>query len=172
MRVEIVEVPASRESSQGIEAAAPPLQENRALNGFLAAVNGSDSFFRVEPTTFAFPDLVLEEGARSFRLTFRIGFSHGKLNRSRGLFFTLLEKTAELLREAGAADTLGVRLGLGSESDDAPGRASHRLVLELSALGSTPEQAELRWGLGLAHVQKALLFTSRQLRQQISSRGD
>jgi hypothetical protein len=32
--------------------------------------------------------------------------------------------------------------------------------------GGTLEQAELRWGLGVAHLQQALLFLSRAVRQQ------
>ena len=37
------------------------------------------------------------------------------------------------------------------------------LVLQLDAIGTTPEQAEARWGLGLVHVQQALLSASRRL---------
>jgi hypothetical protein len=43
--------------------------------------------------------------------------------------------------------------------------------MRLAAKGNTPEQAVLRWGLGLAHLQQALLFTSRHLRQQIAQKN-
>jgi len=43
--------------------------------------------------------------------------------------------------------------------------------MELEAAGDSSEQATLRWGLGLAHLQQALLFTSRYLRQQNSQKS-
>jgi hypothetical protein len=39
--------------------------------------------------------------------------------------------------------------------------------VRLLAKGDSAEQAALRWGLGLAHLQQALLFTSRHLRQHL-----
>jgi hypothetical protein len=42
----------------------------------------------------------------------------------------------------------------------------------LEARGTGGEQARLRWGLGVAHVQQALLFTSRYLRQQMGQNGE
>jgi hypothetical protein len=46
------------------------------------------------------------------------------------------------------------------------------LGIELEAVGDNSDQAALRWGLGLAHLQQALLFTSRYLRQLISQKND
>jgi hypothetical protein len=43
--------------------------------------------------------------------------------------------------------------------------------VDLEAVGDSNEQATLRWGLGLAHVQQALLFSSRYLRQKISQKS-
>jgi hypothetical protein len=45
------------------------------------------------------------------------------------------------------------------------------LRVDLEAVGDSNEQATLRWGLGLAHLQQALLFTSRHLRQKISQKS-
>lgn len=41
------------------------------------------------------------------------------------------------------------------------------LRLSLYAEGATSEQAQLRWGLGLARVQQALLFVARGLRHEL-----
>jgi hypothetical protein len=46
------------------------------------------------------------------------------------------------------------------------GRAGYALRFILTGYGGTPAQAELRWGLGVAHLQQALLFLSRAVRQQ------
>jgi hypothetical protein len=43
--------------------------------------------------------------------------------------------------------------------------------MRLAAQGDSAEQAVLRWGLGLAHVQQALLFTSRHLRMRLAQTG-
>ncbi len=50
----------------------------------------------------------------------------------------------------------------------AAGRTGYGLRIQLSARGVTPQQAELRWGFGLARIQQALLFVSRTIRQQIA----
>jgi hypothetical protein len=40
--------------------------------------------------------------------------------------------------------------------------------IRLAAKAESAEQAVLRWGLGLAHLQQALLFTSRHLRMHLA----
>ncbi len=53
-----------------------------------------------------------------------------------------------------------------------PGQTSgFCLRLILHANGPTLEQAQVRWGFGLARVQQALLFASRTLRQEIEAAG-
>ena len=39
-------------------------------------------------------------------------------------------------------------------------------MCSIQELAETREQAEVRWGLGLARVQQALLFVARTLRQK------
>jgi hypothetical protein len=43
------------------------------------------------------------------------------------------------------------------------------LWIRLAAKGESPEQAVLRWGLGLTHIQQALLFSSRFLRLHLAN---
>jgi hypothetical protein len=47
---------------------------------------------------------------------------------------------------------------------ESPRQKELALWLRLDATGESAEQAVLRWGLGLTHIQQALLFTSRHLR--------
>jgi hypothetical protein len=91
---------------------------------------------------------------------------------SRRLHFSLIEKLVELLKEAGSAESLGARICLTSESGAEAKPAGLALKLHLEARGNSAEQAALRWGLGVAHLQQALLFTSRYLRQQIGQSAD
>jgi hypothetical protein len=58
---------------------------------------------------------------------------------------------------------------LAGKDESSPGIFSLRI--ELEAVGNNGDQAALRWGLGLAHLQQALLFTSRYLRQLISQKN-
>ena len=55
------------------------------------------------------------------------------------------------------------------KDESSPGVLS--LGIELEAVGDNGDQAALRWALGLAHLQQALLFTSRHLRQLISQKN-
>jgi hypothetical protein len=41
------------------------------------------------------------------------------------------------------------------------------LRLCLYAQGATPEQAQVRWGLGMARLQQALLFAARELKREL-----
>jgi hypothetical protein len=78
----------------------------------------------------------------------------------------MVQKLVELLRGAGSAETLASRICLVKQ---AGGTA---LRLRLEARATCGEQARLRCGVGVAHVQQALLFTSRYLRQQLEQHGE
>jgi len=71
-----------------------------------------------------------------------------------------------LEKEPGDALRVELRLASVELAGDTDG---YCLRLLLFAQGATPEQAEMRWGLGLARTQQALLFVARTLRQQASS---
>ncbi|MGC2231721.1 MAG: hypothetical protein WBA09_09455, partial [Candidatus Acidiferrum sp.] len=59
----------------------------------------------------------------------------------------------------------------GSDGEDQRKQKGLALWVRLSAKGDSPEQALLRWSLGLAHIQQALLFTSRHLRLHLAQTG-
>jgi hypothetical protein len=126
---------------------------DRALRSFTAAIDGADSLFQCETPRPAVVGAGLCSG--DFALNFR-----ASLEKNRRVHFVLVEKLVELLRQAGSAETLATRISLTPQPSGAV------LRIRLEARGSSAEQARLRWGLGLAHVQQALLFTSRYLRQQ------
>ncbi|HEY6387527.1 MAG TPA: hypothetical protein VIX91_17770 [Candidatus Acidoferrum sp.] len=153
-----------------------------AVKGFLAAIESDDSLFGVAqplagPSTeespsgrVCFGDIVLE-------------FRQAELNANRSLHFLLIEKLIELLKEAGSAETLDATLCLtqgstsvgtaagAARSQEKPNQKELALWIRLAAKGDSPEQAVLRWGLGLAHIQQALLFTSRHLRLHLALTG-
>jgi hypothetical protein len=103
-------------------------------------------------------------------------FRQAELKCQRSLHFTLIEKLIELLKEAGSNETLHATLCLRSTStlgsdpgwQEKPNLKELELWIRLAAKGESPEQAVLRWGLGLAHIQQALLFTSRYLRLHLA----
>jgi hypothetical protein len=75
----------------------------------------------------------------------------------------LASRLAGLLeREPG--DALRVELQI-SPAEFAGGRQGFCLQLVLFARGAAPQQAQVRWSLGLARVQQALLFLARAIRQ-------
>jgi hypothetical protein len=169
MRVEAVESLPVRETGS-----LPVLEDvavNRALQNFFTAIESDDSLFAGEAAGEA-PAGGAPGAAAVYSGDFLLRFRDATLANSRTLHFSLIEKLVELLKEAGSTDSLVASLCL-SPSAAAPGKpAGLALRLRLEARGNSLEQAGLRWGLGLAQVQQALLFTSRYLRQQIARAGD
>ena len=138
-----------------------------AIRSFLAAIESDDSlFFLIEqvegPTA---------EGAGEGRICsgeIVLEFRQAELKSQRSLHFLLIEKMIELLKEAGSQETLEATLSLVSGKPEQANQKEHVLWMRLAAKGDSPEQAVLRWGLGLAHIQQALLFTSRHLRMHLT----
>jgi hypothetical protein len=144
---------------------------NRALQNFFTAIESDDSLFVGEAAGGA-PAANAPGVGGVFSGDFVLRFRDESLAGNRTLHFSLIEKLVELLKEAGSADSPVARLCLSSHAAEDRKPAGLALRLRLEARGNSLEQAGLRWGLGLAQVQQALLFTSRYLRQQIARNGD
>lgn len=170
MRVEAVEkIPKRTARAEAAADAAATL----AIKNFVAALQNNDSLFALlEPLEGPARDG--ESSERTFFGDIVVGFKQEEFSRQRGLQFLLVEKMIELLREAGSKDTLEAKLCLTSQHplEGEGGQKQHALCVRLLAKGDSAEQAALRWGLGLAHLQQALLFTSRHLRQYLKQADD
>ena len=142
-----------------------------ALQSFQSAMQGDDSLFVSEYGGNSRVNRA-GDGRGICRGNFSLSFKEKEFGRNRGLYFQLIQKLIELLKGAGSQEVLMARLCLMSAGkiESSPGIFS--LGIELEALGESGDQAALRWGLGLAHLQQALLFTSRHLRQLISQKKD
>ena len=167
MRVETVEkVP--RKSSTSV--AAGDAAAAMAIKNFTAAIESEDSLLRfVKP--LGGPAAQVAEGGGFYIGEMLLAFRDAQHEKQKGLYFLLVEKLIELLSAAGSSETLGATLCLTTGNDRKRPQKGVALWVRLSARGDSPEQAALRWGLGLTHLQQALLFTSRHLRLQISLRG-
>ena len=150
-----------------------------AIKSFLAAIESDDSLFCVaQPLSGPSSDSVSRGAAYSGEIV--LEFREAEHARNRSLHFLLMEKLIELLKEAGSPETLESTLCLTSGSISVSGSAGTMerdektkqkelaLWIRLAAKGDAAEQAVLRWGLGLAHIQQALLFTSRHLRMHLT----
>src|SRR5271168_5068679 len=177
MRVEAVgEMP---KRSGGAGAAAENASASLAIKSFLAAIESDDSLFCVaQPLTG--PSAEESPSGRIFSEDIVLEFRQVELKCQRSLHFILIEKLIELLKEAGSKETLHATLCLRStntlgSSSGGPEKSTLNeleLWIRLAVRGESPEQAVLRWGLGLAHMQQALLFTSRFLRMQLAQTGE
>lgn len=166
MRVEIVE---SLQSPDQPGRVFSDVAVERAVKNFLLAMGDDESLFQAQNTGVRLLSLAENQSVCSGTLVFRVRDS--RFARGRSAYTSLAEKLSELLRQAGSADALAARLSIGAgERDAAPGEFA--LLLQLEASANSPEQAGLRWGLGLAHVQQAVLFASRVLRQQAGQGGN
>ncbi len=145
-----------------------------SLKNFLAAVNSADSLFSTVrcktwlnsdgPATATAPGQEPCEFASQIDLV----FAQEQSNLERSHYDNLTGRLQELLTRETAPDTMRAELRVRLCRFRALGRWGFNLAIFLYARGATPEQAQLRWGLGLARIQQALLFSSRVLRQQIA----
>jgi hypothetical protein len=136
------------------------------LWNFLAAVNGAESIFMTARTTTKsdVPASVPADRAYEFASQSTIVFADPELNWDHKNYAELAFGLKELLeRETG--DTVRAVLLISSCDFADRKRRGFCLGIRLVAEGESAQQAETRWGLGLARVQQALLFRSRALNQ-------
>ena len=169
MRVDVVERLPEHAAAAG--EVAEEASVKLALQNFQSAMQGDDSLFVSEYGGNSRVNRA-GDGRGICRGNFSLSFKEKEFERNRGLYFQLIQKLIELLKGAGSQEVLMARLCLVSagKNESCPGAFS--LGIELEAVGDNGNQAALRWGLGLAHLQQALLFTSRHLRQLISQKKD
>jgi hypothetical protein len=139
------------------------------LRNFLASVNGGRSIFTSASATTKsdLPASVSAGLAYEFASQARIVFAESSLNWERRHYVDLRSGLKELL-ERDSADAIRAVLRISSCDFTAENRQGFCLNIRLVAEGGSAQQAELRWGLGLARVQQALLFRSRSIKQQIA----
>jgi hypothetical protein len=148
---------------QGIERIAVA-REHAPLRSFLANVNASGSIF----ATLACKIWSATEagGAESkiFASYIDVIFLQESTNFGCGPHEELARRLAQLLeREPGEALRAELRICPVVFAADEDG---FFLRIILYAHGETLEQARVRWGLGLARLQQALLFVARELRRE------
>ena len=143
-----------------------PARQHKPLRGLLAALNSEETMFAtVACRTWEKTESGAAETAE-FGSRVDVVFSAQRQNFERHRFETLATRLRDLLEQESGGDNLAAEVRVvrcGYRESRSPGYA---LRLILTGHGSSPAQAELRWGLGLAHLQKALLYLSRNLRQQ------
>ena len=158
-----------RENPRGLERITAARQY-LPLRNFLAAVNGADSLFstasaRAQPHS---PLADSSGGANDFSSQTSLVFADSSLNFEPDHYGELAARLKGLLeREAGDALRVILRIAACQFTDQ--DRQGYSLSIHLIAQGTTAEQAEMRWGLGLARLQQALMFSARALRQQLGA---
>ena len=164
-----VKLPASyvdlREQPGAIEQI-EPARLYRPLRGLLAALNSADSVFASVACQTWTKEAAGESPAAEFGSRVDVIFAAQRHNFERGSYESLAGGLRELLERESGADTLAAEVSILRCGYKQSARAGYALRLILTGHGETPEQAELRWSLGVAHLQQALLFLSRAVRQQ------
>lgn len=144
-------------------------RQHPPLRSLLMAVNSGDSIF----STARSKTWLAQVGATAtepceFASRVDLVFAAEPFNLDGGRFASLTQRLQELLAREASPDTQRCELRVCPCHFRAGARKGLCLRILLYARGATPEQARLRWGIGLARIQQALLFTSRVLRQQIA----
>jgi|SRR5579863_4474598 len=142
----------------------------QALADFRAALGGINSFFYLQDSVVAFPGRSGEShGACIGQVV--LAFRRLDLNANRSLYSLLSQTLQELLKATSSSDALFAKLCPPAPSTEDAHASELCLILQLEAIGSTPEQAEIRWGHGLAHIQKALIAAADILRLHLAKAG-
>jgi hypothetical protein len=138
------------------------------LRNFLTSVNDAESIFVTASATTKsdLPAAVSAGVAYEFASQTRIVFAEIPLNWERKHYVDLSSGLKDLLERDTAVAVRAV-LRISPCDFTAENRRGYCLGIRLVAEGSSAQQAELRWGIGLARVQQALLFRSRALKQHI-----
>lgn len=146
-------------------------RQHPPLGRFLATVNSEDSVFataaaRVQPAEPSAPGAPCRFSCRIALL-----FAEENFNFDTTHYEGLIAQLQKLLGSESEPDSLALALRIGPCRFARLQREGFHLALTLDATGDSPEQAELRWGLGLVRVQQALLFLSRVVRQHLGGRA-
>ena len=136
------------------------------LRSFLAAVNGADSVFASVRCRAGQSDVTIPDSFE-FSSSLDLVFADVDFNLDRNFALDSANRFAELLACDPSADFLSAAVRVRPCFFRAHDRPGFALNLSLRARGATPEQAELRWGFGLARIQQALLFLSRVVRHHL-----
>ncbi len=145
-------------------------RQHPPLRSFLVAVNSEDSVFTTTRCKTWLEQVAAASGAEACEFGSRIDlvFAPEPFNFQRSRYDNLTQRLQELLSRETAPDALLSELSVRPCRFHAADRLGFCLRILLRARGATSEQVELRWGLGLARIQQALLFISRIVRQQIA----
>jgi len=147
----------------------PEARQYLPLRNFLTSINGVESVFATTGAAAKAdsPAAVSAGLAHEFASQIRIVFATLSLNSERKHYADLCAGMRELLKRD-SAEAARVVLRISTCEFTAENRPGYCLDIRLVAEGGSPQQAELRWGLGLARIQQALLFLSRALKQKIA----
>jgi hypothetical protein len=169
MRVLVVETIPEHAVANGVPIEEPAVK--LALQNYQSALQSDDSMF---DSREGGPGPVAASGDGPARCVgeFLVTFREAEAAGNRGMYFQLIQKLIELLKDAGSQEVMAVFLCLTSEKLKGIPEGALGLKIKLEARGDSNEKAALRWGLGLAHLQQALLFTSRYLRQKTKQKEE
>lgn len=153
-----------RENPRAIEAI-EPVRRHPPLRTFLAALNAAESPFisgsvRVQRDT---PAGVAAGEACEFASEVCVALTE-EPHRSQWKSYSNLAAQLKELLERDAPSALHAILRISPCKFREPGESGFCLDIRLLAGGDSATQAEMRWGLGLARLQQALLFSARTLR--------
>jgi hypothetical protein len=143
-------------------------KEHLPMGTFLAAIHGEQSIFSsIRARTWADNPGGNERGGDwEFHSRCDLVLHYQQLRYSSSSAEDAMRRLVDLWMREPSAEALKVRVELLPCKFVAEGRDGGALRIEIAARGESAEQARMRWGLGVARVQQALLFVSRAVRQK------
>lgn len=143
-----------------------PARRYRPLRGLLVALHSAESVFASAACETWMHETPGAASAAEFGSQVDVIFSAQRHNFERDSYASLGSQLRVLLEMEPGGDSLAAEICVLRCAYQSAARPGYALRLILTGYGDTPAQAELRWSLGVAHLQQALLFLSRTVRQQ------
>lgn len=144
-----------------------PARLHRPLHGLLGALNSEETIYA---TVACRTWVKTEAGAESeFGSSVDVVFATQRQNFERNRFESLASGLRDLLEKEPGVEHVVAEICVLDCAPRESRNPNFALRLTLTGRGTTPQQAELRWGLGIAHLQQAMLYLSRTLRHQQAS---
>ena len=144
-------------------------KEHLPLGTFLTAIHGEQSIFSsVRAKTWVDnPGRNESGGSWEFHSRCDLILHYEQLRYSTSHAEDVMRRLVDLWMREPSAESLRLRIELLPCKFVAESREGGALRIEIIARGESAEQARMRWGLGVARVQQALLFVSRAVRQKM-----
>jgi hypothetical protein len=132
----------------------------------LTAINGDSSIFESTRAKVWQTQATSGADACEFHSRVELVLRYEQLRNSTEHAEDAMRRLVDLWMRESSADSVSLKIELLPCKFVLSGHSGGAIRIETIARGESPEQARMRWGLGITRVQQAILFVSRAMRKK------